>query len=148
MISAIRLAKARGAELIILSDANSVFIDTILKAYDCADIFSHVVTNPATFDDHGRLKVRRWIPAEAPHGCSLCSLNMCKGLFFFSSFFLSFLSLFRHPFLQFDVDAHLSLLWDIAGQDLDAYLHGKAFGRKIYIGDSRNDYCPSLHLSR
>jgi len=83
MITAIKLAKENGAELIILSDANTVFIEVILKAYDCADVFSYVVTNPAAFDAHGRLRVRRWIPEETPHGCALCSLNMCKGLLWF-----------------------------------------------------------------
>ena len=93
MIQAIRLAKSAGAELIILSDANSVFIEVILKAYGCEDVFSEVVTNPGWFEGNGRLSVKRWVPAEKPHGCGMCSLNMCKGFFFFLllSHVLSFL---------------------------------------------------------
>ena len=93
MIKAIRLAKSAGAELIILSDANTVFIEVILKAYGCEDVFSEVVTNPGWFEGNGRLSVKRWVPAEKPHGCGMCSLNMCKGFFFFLllSHVLSFL---------------------------------------------------------
>jgi len=147
MIQAIRLAKSAGAELIILSDANSVFIEVILKAYGCEDVFSEVVTNPGWFEENGRLSVRRWVPAEKPHGCGMCSLNMCKGFFFFYYYLISFLFFsFLVIFVLSSSSSTCSLLF--AGQDLARYLEGKQFDRKIYIGDSKNDHCPSTRLSK
>ena len=43
------------------------------------DEFSTVVTNPAEFDDAGRLHVRPHQPDETPHACPHCPINLCKG---------------------------------------------------------------------
>ncbi len=82
---------------ICLSNANSVFIGTILKVcvllrhatsnvtvpQDKAfeDIFEEIITNPAEWMENGALIVRRRIPPDGPqHSCSVgCSPNMCKG---------------------------------------------------------------------
>ncbi|KAF9967627.1 hypothetical protein BGZ70_008839 [Mortierella alpina] len=81
MIQALELMKSEGADLYILSDANTVYIDTVLKAYKIDHLFTRVITNPAEFDPRGRLNVVRFHGLDqAPHGCPLpCQPNLCKG---------------------------------------------------------------------
>ncbi|KAF9273062.1 hypothetical protein BGZ68_001870 [Mortierella alpina] len=81
MIQALELMKSEGADLYILSDANTVYIDTILRAYKIDHLFTQVITNPAEFDTRGRLNVVRFHGLDkAPHGCPLpCQPNLCKG---------------------------------------------------------------------
>lgn len=80
MLDAVRLAvDAHGAVLAIVSDANSVYIESMLAHHALADRVREVVTNPAAFDG-ARLRVQ---PHHAlhlePHGCADCPANMCKG---------------------------------------------------------------------
>ncbi|KAF9096869.1 hypothetical protein BGX29_008415, partial [Mortierella sp. GBA35] len=81
IIAALRLMKSHGAELCILSDANTFYIDCILKAHGLDRVFSKIITNPAHFDDQGRLHVARFHGLDKPpHNCPLpCQLNLCKG---------------------------------------------------------------------
>ena len=79
----------------IVSDSNTVFIESILKARQLTDVFpsKNIFTNPvclrwriltvlasvrhqAHFDDSGRL----CIAYHHSHDCSRCSRNLCKGL--------------------------------------------------------------------
>ncbi|KAI8822526.1 putative phosphatase-domain-containing protein [Fimicolochytrium jonesii] len=78
---ALRLAHAQGAEIIILSDANTISIEAILRHHDLRHLFSKIITNPAHYDDIGCLRVKRLIPADGPqHGCpNGCAVNICKG---------------------------------------------------------------------
>ncbi|GJE95496.1 phosphatase phospho-type [Phanerochaete sordida] len=64
-----------------LSNANEVFISTILKERGLETLFDEVITNPAEWDPSGLLKLRRRVdPAGPQHGCRVgCSPNMCKG---------------------------------------------------------------------
>jgi len=64
-----------------LSNANSVFISTILKSKGLETLFSEIVTNPAEWDPSGLLKLSRRIDPSGPqHDCEVgCSPNMCKG---------------------------------------------------------------------
>jgi len=64
-----------------LSNANSVFISTILQAKGLQDLFTEIVTNPAEWDPSGLLKLRRHIDPNGPqHNCPLgCGVNLCKG---------------------------------------------------------------------
>ena len=78
-VAAVEAASARGAEQHILSDANSVYIESILERRLPAGDFREVVTNPAACDDDGRLRVRPHQPAGTAHGCPLCPPNLCKG---------------------------------------------------------------------
>jgi pyridoxal phosphate phosphatase PHOSPHO2 len=68
---------APDADAIIISDANSVFINTILQHCGVADVFSTVLTNPASFNNEGLMTVA-W---HHTHTCQLCAAtpNMCKG---------------------------------------------------------------------
>ncbi|KAG5718447.1 Pyridoxal phosphate phosphatase PHOSPHO2 [Termitomyces sp. T112] len=64
-----------------LSNANSVFISTILKSKGLDNLFDQITTNPAEWDDTGLLKLRRRVDPNGPqHTCKVgCSPNMCKG---------------------------------------------------------------------
>ncbi|KAI1794080.1 phosphatase phospho-type [Ganoderma leucocontextum] len=64
-----------------LSNANIIYITTILKAKGLDDLFDEIVTNPAEWDESGLLKLRRKIDPVGPqHSCQVgCSPNMCKG---------------------------------------------------------------------
>lgn len=66
----------------LLSNSNTVYIDTILEHQGVKDVFDEIVTNPAHFESNGTLNVQRRIPADAAqqHQCKVgCSPNMCKG---------------------------------------------------------------------
>lgn len=86
-----------------LSNANAVFIPTILKVRESTNeisfdeqqlilsssqskgldtLFEKIVTNPAEWDPSGLLRVRRRVDPNGPqHKCSVgCSPNMCKGM--------------------------------------------------------------------
>ncbi|KAI0768371.1 phosphatase phospho-type [Irpex lacteus] len=64
-----------------LSNANSVFIPTILKERGLETLFDEIITNPAEWDESGLLKVRRRVDPSGPqHSCRVgCNPNMCKG---------------------------------------------------------------------
>jgi len=64
-----------------LSNANSVFISTILESKGLSTLFEEIITNPAEWDPSGLLKLRRRIDPNGPqHTCKVgCSPNMCKG---------------------------------------------------------------------
>ncbi|KAF9927736.1 hypothetical protein FBU30_002939 [Linnemannia zychae] len=81
IIAALRLMKSQGAELCIISDANTFYIDFILKAHGLDGLFTKILTNPAHFDSQGRLHVARFHGLDKePHNCPLpCQLNLCKG---------------------------------------------------------------------
>ncbi|XP_061822663.1 probable phosphatase phospho1 isoform X2 [Nerophis lumbriciformis] len=61
-------------ELAVVSDANMYFIETWLKQAGVRHLFRKIFTNPASFDDDGRLVL---LPFHA-HSCPHCPDNMCK----------------------------------------------------------------------
>ncbi|KAF9127486.1 hypothetical protein BGW39_005820 [Mortierella sp. 14UC] len=130
MIQACQLLHSKGWVLAIFSDANQVYIEGILEHYGIRDLFSAIITNPASWDAQDRLHIQRLIPADGtPHGCptGVCSLNICKGQ---------------------EVDKVLfNLHSGIAGSNT-IELSGKAVAplRMLYVGDGRNDYCPALRM--
>ncbi|KAI9497808.1 phosphatase phospho-type [Zychaea mexicana] len=73
--------RASNTRVLILSDANTFFIDVILRAHGVRDLVSDIITNPAYTDDQGRLRInRRILSTEAPHNCpNTCTVNICKG---------------------------------------------------------------------
>ncbi|CAN8292806.1 unnamed protein product [Cochlearia groenlandica] len=79
VISAIKSAHALGCELRIVSDANTLFIETIVEHLGISELFSEINTNPGFVNEHGRLIVSPYTSSSS-HGCSLCPPNMCKGL--------------------------------------------------------------------
>ncbi|XP_071515740.1 pyridoxal phosphate phosphatase PHOSPHO2-like isoform X2 [Panulirus ornatus] len=63
-------------EFIIISDANSVFIDHILRNCGVRDLFSELFTNPAQFDENGCLHLQMY---HLQDWCTLSTKNLCKG---------------------------------------------------------------------
>ncbi|KAJ1330388.1 hypothetical protein BSLG_009522 [Batrachochytrium salamandrivorans] len=78
MKEALELATLHGSEIVIISDANTVYIDTITKAKGIDGYISEVITNTGHFDSNGRLRVQRWTTLP-PHECNRCAANLCKG---------------------------------------------------------------------
>ncbi|EEY62506.1 pyridoxal phosphate phosphatase, putative [Phytophthora infestans T30-4] len=85
MLDALRLAaEIHSADVKIVSDANSVYIESMLEHHGLTQDVSEVITNPASFEleENGcsRLRVRPYHgEAYEPHGCKWCPTNMCKG---------------------------------------------------------------------
>ena len=77
MLSCFSLAAEQRVPLHIVSDANTVYIRTILehRGLTC----DSVTTNTAYFDDAGQLIIAPHQPKESPHGCPRCPINLCKG---------------------------------------------------------------------
>ena len=75
MPAAARAAAAAGAQVHVVSDANTFYIETVLEHLRLR--VDSVVTNPAAFNDSGRLRIRPH--TDRPHGCPRCPPNMCKG---------------------------------------------------------------------
>lgn len=74
-LSALQLAISEGAEVRILSDANTEYIYSILRARGIETGFSIIETNGAMFSETGRLR----ISPHGAHSCELCPPNLCKG---------------------------------------------------------------------
>lgn len=75
-----QLKEAKKTTFLCLSNANSVFISTILKERGLENLFTEIITNPAEWDGE-LLKLRRRVDPQGPqHDCKVgCSPNMCKG---------------------------------------------------------------------
>ncbi|XP_052245415.1 pyridoxal phosphate phosphatase PHOSPHO2-like isoform X2 [Dreissena polymorpha] len=63
-------------EVIIISDSNSVFINTALEQKGFKDVVDKVYTNPAHYDENGLLKIAFY---HFQDWCDLSTENMCKG---------------------------------------------------------------------
>lgn len=61
-------------ELVVVSDANTYFIERWLESAGVRHLFSKIFTNPASFDASGQLVL---LPHHS-HSCSSCPENMCK----------------------------------------------------------------------
>ncbi|XP_047176635.1 inorganic pyrophosphatase 1-like [Vigna umbellata] len=81
IVPAIEAAYSLGCELKIVSDANSFFIETILKHHGVWNCFSEITANPSYVNEEGILRVCPYHDyVKSSHGCNLCPPNMCKGL--------------------------------------------------------------------
>ncbi|XP_078432132.1 inorganic pyrophosphatase 2-like [Wolffia australiana] len=80
VVTCIKSAHALGCELRIVSDANALFIETILEHHGLLGFFSEIATNPSYVDEEGRLRILPYHDFnKSDHGCPLCPPNMCKG---------------------------------------------------------------------
>eukprot|EP00802_Teleaulax_amphioxeia_P026697 Tamp_27836.p1 GENE.Tamp_27836~~Tamp_27836.p1 ORF type:complete len:277 (-),score=58.51 Tamp_27836:7-798(-) len=75
---ALKLASTRDAAVYILSDANTWFIDAILRANGLRDDIKCVCSNPVVFEECGRVRVRPFHTTPHPEGSS-SPPNLCKG---------------------------------------------------------------------
>jgi len=82
MGEAVRMLAEAGVTQMIVSDANTIYIDEPLRHWKLRDNICKIVTNPAEWDDKGLLKVRRYVDPDKPHGCVTCeeTPNICKGI--------------------------------------------------------------------
>ncbi|KAI3766471.1 hypothetical protein L2E82_16531 [Cichorium intybus] len=80
IVPAIKAAYALGCDLRVVSDANTFYIETILKHHGIRECFSEINTNPSFVDDEGKLRIFPYHDFhKSDHGCNLCPPNMCKG---------------------------------------------------------------------
>ncbi|CAD5122067.1 unnamed protein product [Dimorphilus gyrociliatus] len=70
------LIKSEGLEAIIISDANSVFINELLKKFNLTETFSTVYTNPSKVEENGLITISYYHKQD---WCDLSTVNMCKG---------------------------------------------------------------------
>ncbi|KAF5298312.1 hypothetical protein FQA39_LY11796 [Lamprigera yunnana] len=75
MDSLIRRLKKINFDIIIISDANSVFINKWLENQGLADCIEQVFTNPGEFNN-GHLTIKMY---HEQHSCPLSTINLCKG---------------------------------------------------------------------
>ncbi|XP_072117994.1 pyridoxal phosphate phosphatase PHOSPHO2 [Mobula birostris] len=61
-------------DCIIISDSNTVFINWILESTNTRLAFDSILTNPATFDEQGYLRIESF----HSHSCPQCPDNLCK----------------------------------------------------------------------
>ncbi|ORX92911.1 hypothetical protein K493DRAFT_316292 [Basidiobolus meristosporus CBS 931.73] len=117
MIKALHVAKEANADIMIISDANTVAISKVLHHYQVSQLFANIITNPAQWRE-GKLVIDRLVPKETPHGCCTsaegfghtCSVNMCKG------------------------------------REITRVMLEGGYDRVIYVGDGANDFCPITKL--
>lgn len=109
-------------EIIIISDANSLFIDEWCRSHGIANLITRVFTNPAEFkmastnktNSTEMLHIR---PYHSQTDCTLSSSNLCKG----------------HVLDTYINDRR--------------HIDGVTYRRVFYVGDGKNDVCPILRLS-
>ncbi|XP_064177938.1 probable phosphatase phospho1 [Anguilla rostrata] len=67
-------AHPKDFEAVLVSDANTYFIEAWLRRAGARQLFHKIFTNPASFDGGGRLVLR----PHHSHGCARCPENLCK----------------------------------------------------------------------
>jgi pyridoxal phosphate phosphatase PHOSPHO2 len=145
MIDVIKKLYNNGYKLSVISDANTIFIETILRQNNVYDNFHKIFTNPADFDETGRLNVRPFSEIfnkdGTPFDCStkICSTNICKGG--------------TNLFIIFLLDLWYNILKNVFKDVLRSYIDelktisNNELSHLIYVGDGTNDYCPGILLS-
>lgn len=117
MVDLLKTLHKNSFNLIIVSDANSIFIEEILKKNGLLELFTKIYTNQAEFNIE-RLQVQPFNELfnanKELFDCptKICSTNICKGMV-----------LTRH---------------------LEQNSNGSA--QLVYVGDGHNDFCPGLYL--
>ncbi|GJT62823.1 inorganic pyrophosphatase 2-like protein [Tanacetum coccineum] len=80
IVPAIKAVHSFGCDLRVVSDANTFYIDTVLRHLGVRECFSEINTNPGFVDDEGTLRILPYHDFnKSTHGCNLCPPNMCKG---------------------------------------------------------------------
>jgi 2,3-diketo-5-methylthio-1-phosphopentane phosphatase len=105
--------------LIIISDANEYYIETILTHLNIRHCFTRIFTNHShlLFNEQTQqlnLLIESYQPETVPHHCPYCPMNLCKSL----------------VLKKFCEESEVP------------------YSQVIYIGDGSGDYCPAAHLTR
>ena len=69
------LSTQDNTDLIVLSDANDLFINLVLESNNISHMFKNVFSNPAKFDEQGSVSINHY----HSHSCDRCPANLCKG---------------------------------------------------------------------
>ncbi|CAO3679309.1 unnamed protein product [Umbelopsis vinacea] len=128
MKEVLRRLSENNTTIVILSDANTVFIESILKSHGVRQYIDKIITNPAQFDDDGRLVISRLIPKDGKqHGCGNgCALNICKGRGAIAKDLKRDICKAKHNRNRTGTDKVSRGAWAIS--------------------ENYNDYCPATHL--
>ena len=106
----------------IASDANTFFIETILKKYNMLQYVNEIYSNYCTVDreNNSVTLVQFCEYINKPHSCDVCPINMCKG----------------------------EILQRLFSQSVTQIPSQKThYDRIVYVGDGTNDYCPGRLLT-
>ncbi|KAG1679772.1 hypothetical protein FOA52_012683 [Chlamydomonas sp. UWO 241] len=112
-------------ECVIVSDANTLFIEWILASHGLTRTFSRVFTNPAQWTSMepgpggGGSLPRLTVDHHHAHGCGTCHVNLCKR----------------------------AVLQGLIAEQAASSDSGGAYDRILYVGDGGNDLCPATLLS-
>ncbi|CAG8493922.1 549_t:CDS:2 [Paraglomus brasilianum] len=117
MVSCLHMAKRHNADVIIVSDANTIWIDHILTHYGVHHLIDKIITNHAEWDagnciaiDSNTHSQQNCNTIHRITGEKMCNRNLCKG------------------------------------HELRQLLNLREYDNVVYVGDGVNDYCPSLQL--
>ena len=70
-----RLGDEFDAELVVISNSNTLFVDHILTRHRMKKNVAKVIANPAEFGERGMLN----LSAQGEYSCQRCPPNLCKG---------------------------------------------------------------------
>ena len=73
-----KLIHSQNHDVLVISDANTIYIDEISQEKGIDGYLKKVITNPAHYDDAGRLHISRFTSTDQ-HCCPRCPPNLCKG---------------------------------------------------------------------
>lgn len=124
-VAMLQFLRDMGFYVVIISNANTYFIETILAHYQVRNCVDEIHSNPAAWlpmdpntQDSAEtrrlfLQIQRLVAVDQPHACGLgiCAVNMCKG------------------------------------QILDRIIAQRQPQLVFYSGDGSNDICPSTRLA-
>eukprot|EP01090_Pellita_catalonica_P002171 TRINITY_DN11805_c0_g1_i1.p1 TRINITY_DN11805_c0_g1~~TRINITY_DN11805_c0_g1_i1.p1 ORF type:complete len:246 (+),score=31.15 TRINITY_DN11805_c0_g1_i1:463-1200(+) len=79
MADAIKHIHSNNCETAIISGANVIFIDIILKQHNLQSFFPIVDSHIATWTNEERLHIKGFHNSDNPHTCKLCTADLCKG---------------------------------------------------------------------
>ncbi|CAF0909818.1 unnamed protein product [Didymodactylos carnosus] len=106
--------------LIIVSDSNQLFIDTILKHNGLDHVFQDIFTNPASYDENKECLLIQPYGRLDEKSCNTCPINMCKGEI---------------------IDNYRKTFFSSTNNQLEQNI-------VIFIGDGHNDVCAAKSLKK
>jgi len=157
--SALSLLHQHQAHLVIISDANTFFIQTILQAYGFGHLFKdhQIYTNPAHFDDQGRCRVcyhhnqAQQIGLQHKRNDSPNTHQSPTPIPVAVEIPPSQPSSSPHPHQQQMQQEHKCERCPknmCKGMIFDAVKNRHPDSRVIYLGDGAGDLCPALRMSQ
>lgn len=140
----LRWAKARGLDVKVLSDCNSVFIDSILAGAQLSEYVQEVITNQAGFAT-SCCTAEEDAPGLGAAAASSEGSNTSSS----SSEERAYLSI--SPRVDYHKAKHGCGLCPenlCKGRELSAIQQQQLYDRIVYAGDGANDICPALQLRK